>query len=102
MARASSCWAMPANVVMSVTSVGGGAAGELVLQVEDLLQLQEAGVGSCVSEVLEEVGHLGLPASVNLGGRHACECVGQGRRLEVADEQSVVAQEERVVVPAGR
>src|SRR3954471_11741277 len=103
MASASSCGAMSANVVMSVVSRVVGLQvlcrqrGELVLEVEDLLKLEEAGVGLCVAEVDEELRHLGLPACVDLGGGHA----GLGRRergrLDVADEQPVGTQEERVV-----
>ena len=44
---------------------------ELVLQVEDLGQPEEAGVGAGPVEVHEELGHLGLPPGVDLGGLHA-------------------------------
>ena len=78
----------------------GGVRGELVLEVEDLGQLPEALVGREV-EVDEELGHLRLPAGVHVGAGHARLRGGEVRRLEVADEQAVLAQEEGVVGPAG-
>src|SRR5919106_3863063 len=75
--------------------------GQLVFQVEDFLKPQEPRVRGCVAEVGEEVGHLGLPAGVYLGGGHPGERLLQRRSFDVADEQPVFAQEQRVVVPAG-
>src|SRR5687768_15550128 len=98
MASASSWGAMSAKVVMSVVSrvVGpdGGSGvgvqrGELVLEVEDLLELEEAGVGLCVAEVDEELRHLGLPPRVDLGGGHAGPGLLERGGLDVADEQPV-------------
>ena len=49
--------------------VGGGR--ELVLEVEHLVEQQEALVGRAAVEAGEELGHLGLPAGVDLGAGHA-------------------------------
>ena len=72
----------------------------MVFQVEDLGQLEETGVGGAV-EGDEEVAHLGLPAGVDLGRGHAGLRRRETRGFEVADQEAVVAQENRVVVPAG-
>jgi hypothetical protein len=69
--------------------------------VEDLLEEQEPLVGSPPGQPGEERGHLRLPPGVDLGGGHAGLRRGEVVRLDVADEQAVVAQEERVVAPAG-
>src|SRR5215210_4854396 len=100
MASASSWGAMSANVVMSVVSrVVGAAVGvvgvqrsELVLEVEDLLELEESGVGLRVAEVDEELRHLGLPPRVDLGGGHAGPGLLERGGLDVADEQPVGTQ----------
>src|SRR3954468_5463471 len=47
----------------------------------------------------EERGHLGLPAGVHLGALHGCLGRLEVVRLEVADQQPVSAQEQRVVAP---
>src|SRR5689334_3124247 len=101
MARWSSWPATLSNVVISLTRLVSCGA-QLVLEVEDLGQPEEAGVWARVAEVLEELGHLGLPADVHGFGLHAGHRVGQGRRLEVADEEPVRPEEQRVVPPAGR
>jgi hypothetical protein len=58
-------------------------------------------VGAVTVEGLEQRAHLRLPAGVDLGGLHAGPGGGEVLGLQVADEQAVVTQEERVVVPAG-
>ena len=44
---------------------------ELVLQMEDLLQWDQALVRAAALQANEERGHLGLPASVDVGAGHA-------------------------------
>src|SRR5689334_10179734 len=74
MARCSRSVAMSAKLLMSVTRLvvlGGCGVGELVLEVEDLAQPGEPGVGAeglIGAEALEELRHLGLPPRVDLGG----------------------------------
>ena len=67
---------------------------ELVFEVEDLLEPDEALVRRRVVEVHEELGHLGLPSGVDVGLGHPRLGGLERRRLEVADEQAVGAQEE--------
>ena len=69
---------------------------------EHLAELEEPCVGSCVAEVDEELRHLGLPPAVDLGRVHAVEGRLQIGGLEVPDQQAVLTQEQRVVVPSGR
>jgi hypothetical protein len=59
-------------------------------------------VGPGAVQGLEEGCHLLLPAGVDLGGGHAGLGGGEVLGLQIADEQAVLAQEQRVVVPAGR
>ena len=74
----------------------------LLIQVKHFLQLDHAFIGMGAAKTLEIGGHEVLPALVDLLLRHAFECVLEAEgRLEVAEEQAVVAHEERVVVPAG-
>src|SRR6478672_8753234 len=73
---------------------------ELVLEVEDLLQLEEAGVWGGAAEVFEQVAHLGLPERVDLPRLHAGHGSVEVIGLEVPDEETVLPQEERVVAPA--
>ena len=51
---------------------------------------------------LEELGHLRLPAGVDVGRLHAGDRGLEVLGLEVADQQPVVGEEQRVVAPAGR
>src|SRR5689334_7495985 len=76
--------------------------GELVLQMKDLLQFDEAGVRAGSAEVDEELRHLGLPAGIDLGAGHAGLGLLQRVGFEVADQQAVWAQEQGVIAPAGR
>ena len=50
---------------------------------------------------LEQFGHGGLPASVDLGTSYLFLRDGKIIGLCVADEQAILTQEERVVAPAG-
>src|SRR5215207_7608059 len=112
MACPSSCALIALNVVISHLLFGGlifwiasrclFVPGKLVLQVEDLVQHEESLVGLSVGEVGEEVGHLGLPAAVDLRVCHSRLRVRDRWRLDVADQESVIAQEQRVVVPTRR
>src|SRR4051812_42543674 len=63
-------------------------------KVEDLLEALELAAG----EVLR---HVGLPARVDVALLHRADGALEALRLEVADEQPVLAQEQRVVGPAG-
>src|SRR6185437_6212066 len=65
------------------------------VKVEDLLQPVEG------QRSLEERGHLGLPARVDLRRFHRALCRLEVLGLAVADQHAVLAQEERVVGPAG-
>src|SRR3954447_2778746 len=71
------------------------------VKVEDLGQPREAGVGPVAGRQLEELRHLRLPARVDVGLLHPALRGGEVVGLEVAHEQPVVAQEQRVVAPAG-
>ena len=51
---------------------------------------------------LEELGHLRLPAGVDVGRLHAGDRRLEVLGLEVADQQPVLGEEQRVVAPAGR
>src|SRR6478609_3506543 len=64
---------------------GGCEVGQLVLEVEDLGELHEPGVGRGAVEVDEELGHLGLPPGVDLGGGHAGLGGGEVGGLDIAD-----------------
>src|SRR3954451_14105985 len=66
-------------------------------KVEDLLEAHQALVGT----LAEERRHLLLPAIVDVGLRHRALRRLEVLGLDVADEQPVVAQEQRVVAPAG-
>lgn len=70
-------------------------------QMEDLRQRPHGGVRRLSVELLEELRHLRLPASVDLGGLHGGAGPVEVRCLQIADEQPVLAEEEGVVVPAG-
>jgi hypothetical protein len=50
---------------------------------------------------LEELRHLGLPAGVDVRRLHAGESGLEVLGLQVADEQAVIVEEQRVVAPAG-
>src|SRR3954447_12668221 len=67
-------------------------------KVEDLLEAHQALVGA----LAEERRHLLLPAVVDVGRRHRALRRLEVLRLDVADQQPVVAQEQRVVAPARR
>ena len=79
---------------------GRRCGGELVFEVEDLGEGGGGLVGPAV-EADEEPAHLGLPP----GGDGGCREVGLRGRvvvgLVVADEPAAVAEEQRVVAPAG-
>src|SRR4029078_12765068 len=75
--------------------------GQLVLEVEDLLELAESLVGRSVTEIDEVLRHLVLPRGVDVQGGHARDRLVERRRLEVADQEAVLAHEQGVVVPAG-
>src|SRR5262245_61183503 len=69
------------------------------VKVEDLLQALQSGIGALTGRQLKELRHLCLPARVDLGRVHTGEGSAKGLGLEITDEQSVVAQEERVTAP---
>src|SRR4051812_40908235 len=71
------------------------------VKVEDLRQALQAGVRPLPGRKLEELRHLRLPARVDVGRLHPALRGGEVVGLEVADEQPVVAWEQRVVAPAG-
>src|SRR6202023_927625 len=72
---------------------------ELVLQVEDLLEDEEALVRTAPVEAGEEVPHLRLPPGVDLGCRHCGLGCGQFLRLDATHEQAVVTHVQGVPVP---
>ena len=49
----------------------------------------------------QEIGHLVLPARVDFLPHHSRSCLLKIRSLQVTDQQPVVAQKERVIVPTG-
>jgi hypothetical protein len=58
-------------------------------------------IGVRFADLFEERRHLRLPALVHLALRHAIKSRLKVVRFQVADEQSLLAQEERLIVPAG-
>src|SRR3954465_208916 len=72
------------------------------VKVEDLGKAHEAGVRPGARRKLEELGHVRLPARVDVGRLHAALRGREVLGLEIADQQAVVAQEQRVVAPARR
>src|SRR5690606_19416558 len=79
----------------------GGAAAELLLEVEDLPQPRRALIGARARQRREEVGGLRLPRSrawIGRERRSGCRVV---VGLVVADEQAVLPQEEGVVAAPG-
>src|SRR5215207_8854234 len=112
MACPSSCALIALNVVISHLLCGGLVfwivsrcllvPGELVLEMEDLVEHEESLVWLSVAEVGEELSHLGLPAAVDLRACHSRLRVHDRRCLDVADQESVTAEEQRVVVPTRR
>src|SRR5579863_4065717 len=75
-------------------------AANALVEVEDLTDRRHRGVGRIARRELEERGHLLLPARIDLGARHRLEYVGELLALQVADQQPVLAQEQRIVAPA--
>ena len=75
-------------------------SGELVFEVEDLGEGCGGLIGTPV-EAGEEAAHLGLPAGGDGGCREVGLCGGIVVGLVVADEPAAVAEEQRVVAPAG-
>src|SRR5262245_31883667 len=70
------------------------------IEVEDLLEPLEHAIRGTSARVLEEGRHLALPARVHVAARHLGKRALEALGLEVAEQQTVGAQEERVVVPA--
>src|SRR5438067_4416177 len=85
----------------SRTSRGCGSAFGSV-EMEDLLELQQALVRPPPLEPLEEAAHLGLPAGVHLGLLHRASRRLEVVALDVADEHAGIGEEEGVVAPARR
>src|ERR671910_159250 len=79
-----------------------GISGKLVLEMEDLLEQDQALVRAAALQADEERGHLGLPAGVDVGPGHGVERSLQVIGLDVADQEAVAAQEQAVVPPARR
>jgi len=71
----------------------------LIFEIEDLRNELPGFVRSTLA--LEQLGHGCLPPSIDLGPRHLFLCGSQIIRLRVTDEQTVIAEEERIVAPAG-
>jgi hypothetical protein len=61
----------------------------LLLEVEDFVEHEKAGVWGLVAEILEELGHLRLPPGVDLRVGHARLGGLERRSLEVSDQQTV-------------
>src|SRR5579862_1350106 len=72
-----------------------------LLQVEDLRERSHAGIRSSASERFEKGSHLRLPASIDRMLLHRGAGTLEVRGFQIADEQTIRAQEERVIVPAG-
>src|SRR5205823_2704663 len=85
----------------SRTSSGRASAFGSV-EMEDLLELQQALVRPPPLEPLEEAAHLGLPAGVHLGLLHRAPRRLEVVALDVADEHAGIGEEEGVVAPARR
>src|SRR2546423_133936 len=85
----------------SRTSSGSASAFSSV-EMEDLLELQQALVRPPPFEPLEEAAHLGLPAGVHLGLLHRTPRRLEVVALDVADEHARIGEEEGVVAPARR
>src|SRR5262245_20322370 len=88
-------WRLRAAFTASVVMVQSPSG---ISQVEDLGQQQERLVRRPAVDSCEELGHLRLPAGVDLGRRHRLLRRIQVRGLDVPDQQAVVAEEEGVVV----
>jgi hypothetical protein len=73
----------------------------LGLQVEHFGQDGERVVGVRTAGAFEEGRHLGLPAGVDVAVGHAGAGGVEVLGLQVADEESVLGEEQRVVRPAG-
>src|SRR6185437_10305530 len=73
--------------------------GLFSVEVEDLFDPGEGLVRRAAGH--EEPGHLGLPAAVDAGRRHRGERGLVVAGFQVADEQAVTGEEDRVVAPAG-
>src|SRR5262245_37296931 len=81
---------------------GQGARRPRSVQVEDLVDPPEPLVRPGPAEILEVGGHLRLPALVDGGARHPLLRRGEVVGLQVADEEPLAGQEQRVVAPARR
>src|SRR5712691_10348630 len=85
----------------SRTSRGWASAFSSV-EMEDLLELQQALVRPPPCEPLEEAAHLRLPAGVHLGLLHPTPRRLEVVALDVADEHARIGDEEGVVPPSRR
>src|SRR6478736_9213191 len=81
---------------------GQGARPARSVQVEDLVDPPEALVRAGPVEILKVRGHLRLPALVDGGARHRLLRRVEVAGLQVADEEALAGQEQRVVAPARR
>src|ERR1035437_8265032 len=73
----------------------------VLIQVKDFLQDQHSLVRTSSFRALEKWSHLRLPAEINLSNRHSVEGFLKIVGLQVAKEQSVLTQEQAVVLPTG-
>ena len=85
--------------VLPTCSVEDANELPLVVEVEDLVEHEEALVRTSAVEAGEESGHRLLPACIHVGGGHPLLGLGEIVSLDVADEQAVVASEQRVALP---
>src|SRR5205814_9750933 len=69
-------------------------------EMENFFERHHRLIGMPAADVLEEGRHLRLPLGVDFLLRHARERLLEVGCFEVADEQAVVTEEERVIVPA--
>src|SRR6516165_7523140 len=80
-----------------LTAIRSGIWVVLLSEVKDFGDPQEGLVGRAAGD--EELRHLRLPALVDLGRRHRVERSLIVLGLQVADKETVVAEEQRVVPP---
>jgi hypothetical protein len=65
------------------------------------LQREHSAIRRNAWRIHKEAGHLPLPASVNLPLRHEAARTLEVFGFEIADQQAIGAEKERVVTPAG-
>jgi hypothetical protein len=65
-----------------------------------LFELQETFVGTASIQIGEILGHLALPSGIDILRCHLAQRLLQIVRFQIANQQAVFAQEQRIVAPA--